>query len=338
MKSMQFDLKRQLPKIIFCLIIGVICALLAQKRFYALILCFIGIYTIAVSGLDILYGYSGQISFGQAGFYAIGAYTSTLLSKNLGINPFFGTIIGAVFAVLVSMIVAVPASQLKRHFLSVFTTVFGLLINGLVGKLKFTGAATGIMKIPKYSILGYELKSRQANLVLIVIVMLILLFLKNRIVNSRVGRALVAIRENPAAAQGLGINVRSYKVMAFGISAAYASIAGSLYAHMVGFISPETFSGVTSTLFMTMLIFGGRTILAGPLLGAAIILPIREVFQSFVIYQGVVFALFMIAALFFFPQGLMGLFKETVDKIKAKKAGACMSEGEETAAELQNAE
>lgn len=148
------------------------------------------------------------------------------------------------------------------------------------------------------------------------------------IVNSRTGRAFISIRENPVAARGLGVNVRRYKIMAFGISAFMTGMAGGLYAFLRGFISPETFNGTQSTLFMTMLLFGGITSTAGPVIGAAVLLLVKEIFQSLSLYQGLIYAVFILVILFFFPNSAVGVYYNIRNASKKKKGVKSEAEGE----------
>ncbi len=284
-----------------------LCVLISQKKYYALVLCLIGIYTIALTGLDILFGYSGQISFGHAGFYAIGAYASAILTKTYGWRPFEAMLVSALMAVAVAVVIAIPACRLRKHFLAVLTTTFTQIVVLLATNMSITGAATGISTIPRMRIFGFVLDSRQKSLAFIAVLAILGLIVKRKIVHSRIGRALLAIKGNTAAAQGLGINVRFYKTLAFAICAFYGAIAGSLYAHLVRFISPESFEGTQSTLFITTLLLGGLQSDYGALIGATVILPMKEALQRFADYQGIAFALLSILALFFFPRGLYGL-------------------------------
>lgn len=143
---------------------------------------------------------------------------------------------------------------------------------------------------------------------------------------SRTGRAFLAIRENTQAAYSSGINVRVYKTMAFVISAAYAGLAGGLYAHLINFISPDTFSSTQSTLFMTILLFGGMANLAGPLVGSVVLLTIKEFLQSFSTYQMMVYAVLILIVLFLLPNGISGeckvLFRKLLGKYKRRKNNA----------------
>lgn len=294
--------------LISLLILAAIIAYMLQERYLALILCFICINSIAVTGLDLLFGYTGQVSFGHAAYYAIGAYTSTLLSLK-GIPVIITIILGALLAMVFGIIIAFPASKLVKHFLSLLTIAFGQMVYMFISVTdKLTNGFSGIIGIPNLNIFGYTFTSNQSYFFLFLFTLVLVLIGKTRLINSRIGRAFIAIRENPHAAAGMGINVRYYKIMAFAISAFLTGIAGAFYAHLVGFISPDSFTNAQSNLFMTMLLFGGIASLAGPAVGSAILVIITELMQSFVSYQMLIYALFILAVLFYLPNGVVGIF------------------------------
>ena len=296
--------KWQLLILLICI---VVCAFLLQESYPTLMLCYIGIYTIAVSGLDILFGYTGQISFGHAGFFAIGAYTSALLSLELGVPAILTILIGSIVAAGFGIIIAFPASKLVKHFLSVFTIAFGQMVYMFVKATNsLTGGSGGIRDIPCISLFGFQFDSYERNFFLILIIAVVVMLIKKRLIASRTGRAFISIRENTPAANGLGVNVRRYKILAFALSALFTGLAGGLYAHLIGYISPDTFTSTQSTLFRTMLLFGGLGTLFGPVVGSAILLVIRELMQSLINYQTLVYAIFILLVLFLLPTGVNG--------------------------------
>ncbi len=304
------------------LLVAAVVAVMLRERYLALILCFICINSIAVTGLDILFGYTGQVSFGHAGFYAIGAYTSTLLAKNFGLNPLFTIIIGMIVSMIFGIIVAFPAAKLVKHFLSLLTIAFGQMVFMFVSVTdKLTNGYSGILNIPDVSIFGYPIKSNQAYFFFLLIITGLVLLFKRNLINSRVGRAFIAIRENPHAANGIGINVRFYKIVAFAASAMLTGLAGALYAHLVGFISPDTFMATQSNLFMTMLLFGGIATFLGPVIGSAILVVVTELMQSLVSYQMLMYALFILAVLFYLPNGVVGIAKWAKEMLTTKRQG-----------------
>ncbi|WP_343210629.1 branched-chain amino acid ABC transporter permease [Anaerolentibacter hominis] len=301
-------------------VLCVICGILSGETYNALIISLAGIYAIATTGLDLLFGYTGQISFGHAAFFAIGSYGTTLLSMRLGIPTLLSVILASVIAMAAGIVIALPASKLVKHFLSLLTIAFGQIIYLLVNSWSgLTGGAGGISGIPDFNLFGLELNTNRSYMVFIWILAAVILLVKQNIIHSRVGRGFIAIRENTHAAQGMGVNVRYYKIMAFAISAAMAGLAGAMYAHLVGFISPETYNATQSTLFMTMLLFGGIATASGPFVGAAILLLVKEVFQSFASYQVLIYGIFILIVLFFFPNGTVGILKSIKARIARRK-------------------
>lgn len=300
--------KKNLFTILAVLVLCVAAAVMLRTRYLAMVLDFICIYTIAVTGLDLLFGYTGQVSFGQAGFYAIGAYTSALLSKNCGVTPIVSIFIGALLATAFGVVIAFPASKLVKHFLSLLTIAFGLMVYTFVNSCaSLTGGPSGITGIPKVTLFGLELGNYQSYFWLVAVLMVAVLIIKRNIIQSRVGRAFIAVRENPHAAAGMGINVAKYKIMAFAISAFAAGLAGALYAHMVRFISPDSFTKDQSNMFMTMLLFGGIATIPGSVIGAAAITVMTELLQQFAAYQTLIYAVLILIVLFLLPNGTVGL-------------------------------
>lgn len=314
-------IKDKKANIIFISIILIACVVISRDRYTALLMCTMCVYTIAVTGLDILFGYSGQISFGHAAFYLMGAYTSAILSSRYGVTPLVSVIAGAVFATIVGILLAFPASKLVHHFLSFMTIAFGNIVYNIVVNLDFTGRHNGIGNIPAMSLFGYQFDTWPKYFFFVLFAVILMLIVKYRIINSRTGRAFIAIRDNTPAANGCGINIKKYKIMAFGISAFYTGLAGALYAHMIRFISPDTFTLTQSILFMTMLLFGGMGTFAGPVIGAVVLTMAQGWLQMFSIYQMIVYACFILLVLYFMPNGVQGLYYKIRDLINKRSSG-----------------
>lgn len=281
---------------------------MSDQTYLLLLLCSVGIYVIAVSGLDLLFGYSGQISLGHAAFYAVGAYTSALLSLKAGFPVWLSLPAGALLAGLVGVVIALPSVKLVHHFLALVTIGFGEIVRLFVMNVEFTGGHTGLLGIPAFKLGPLVLRSKAEYFYLILFCVVLALVAKQRLVHSRVGRALVAIRENPRAAESFGINLVGYKVWVFAISAIYTGLAGGLYAHLVRFISPETFSGGQSVLFLIVLLFGGVASMWGPVIGAVVISLLTESLQALGSAQGLVYGCAILVVLFLLPRGIAGSF------------------------------
>ncbi|HIR05604.1 MAG: branched-chain amino acid ABC transporter permease [Lachnospiraceae bacterium] len=296
----------------------------AEKVFnwnYGVLLAnFMILYIIAVSGLDILFGYSGQISMGHAAFFCIGAYGSVLLHEFTGLPVLITILIGTVLATLIGSLLAYPASKLVFHFLSLATIAFGEVVYQLVAQSpgNITGNFTGKFT-ETISLFGFKLNTYTKYYFFSVVCMVIFLIIKTNLVRSRVGRAFIAIRENSHAANGMGINVRKYKVIAFATSAFYTAFAGGLYAHLVRFISPDTFTQKQSVMFLTMLLFGGSASVGGTVTGVFTVQFLNEILRSAERYQLLIYGVLLLVVILAFPGGLFGLVKQAIKKVKTRK-------------------
>lgn len=311
--------KKYMPALVGLVLLAALLAAVRGQQYLLTLLNFVCMYMISVSGLDILFGYSGQISLGHAAFYAAGAYTSALLTTKLGVPVWIAIAAACLVSLILGIIVALPASKLIHHFLALLTISVGQLVYIVLSRAEFTNAMTGIRSIPKISLFGFQLKSKYAFLIFMILMVALFLLIKQRIVDSRVGRAFQAIRENPVAANGIGINVQKYKIMAFAISAVFTGFAGAMYAHFVGFISPETFTSSQSVMFLTMLLFGGMGTFSGPLIGATIVTFLNESLQVLGSYRMMVYGAFILAVLLFLPHGISGIIDILRQRLTRRK-------------------
>lgn len=285
-----------------------------------LVCCFSFLYIIAVSGLDVDFGYCGQISMGHAAFFAIGAYGSVMLHYYFDLPVLLTMVIATVLAAIVGAIIAYPASKLVFHFLSLATIAFGeivysLLLNSPGG---ITKNAVGMFTDP-ISIFGLTLDTNVKFYYFGLAVTVLFLLAKKLLIDSKVGRAWIAIRENPHAANGMGINVTKYKVLAFAVSAFYTGYAGAMYAHLVGYIGPDTFTQKQSVMFVTMMLFGGTGSLIGPILGAVLVFLITECLRVFEQYQMLIYGGLLLMVIVAFPGGVYGEGKKLIEKLIKRK-------------------
>lgn len=311
--------KYLLTAITCCLLFPVICNF-AGKSYPVLIMCYLEIYIIAVSGLDILFGYCGQISMGHAAFYAIGAYGSGLLHNYFGFPVLLSMLLAVIAAALIGALLAKPASRLTFHFLSLSTIAFGEIIYQLISHSpkNITGNFRGFFTDP-ISLFGFELNNPIYFAYYGFACMIIFLIIKAFIVDSKIGRSFMAIRENTHAANGMGINVQKYKVMAFTISAIFVSFAGAMYIHLVGYVSPDTFTQKQSVMFITMLLFGGTACISGPIIGACFVLLLTELLRGLQSYQMLIYGALLLVIIVAMPGGLKGGFDEITDRWRAAR-------------------
>jgi len=231
----------------------------------------IGITIIAATGLNILTGYCGQLSIGHAGFIAVGAYTSAVLTNRLGL-PFPVAFLSAgLLAGLVGMLFGMPSLRVKGFYLAIATIAAQFIIIWVINHwTDVTGGFMGI-SVPYASIGGLVFKGEGSQFFLIMLITVAVIYFAKNLARTRTGRAFVAIRDNDLAAEVMGISLFRYKLLAFFIGCFMAGIAGSLLAHWTGFISTEFFSLTDSILYIGMIIIGGLGTAVGPIFGVVFI-------------------------------------------------------------------
>lgn len=274
------------------------------------VLGFAAIYAIFVSGLNFFMGYTGQVSFGQNAFAAIGGYSSAILTTAFGWGVFPAMAFGVGAAALLALLVGFPTLRLRGHYLAMATLALGMIIQEIAVQWdSVTMGYTGIAAIPALGAFGVELPSDRWQLAALLAALGLCLWVASRLKHSRLGHALAAIAGSEDAARALGIDVARYKLIAFVIAAIYAALAGSLFAHFVGFVSPEVFGLHMVILGFTMLYVGGIGTVAGPLVGALIISLLPETFRGFKEFQDLAYGAALILILIYAPKGLASLVR-----------------------------
>ena len=279
----------------------------------------VGINAIIVIGLNLLMGYAGQVSLGHAGFFGIGAYCSGLLTVNLGMSPWLSTILAIIFTAVIAYIIGVPALKLRGHYLAMATLGFGEVVFVALSKMDWlTGDTSGLLGIPPFSIGSLEFNSNFAlgQYAFVWIVVLAILILSINITRSRVGRAFRAIHGSEVAASVMGVDIAKYKVQVFVLSAIYAAIAGSLYAHFHGFVGYPTFHLGTSITLVTMVVIGGSGNIWGAILGAILLTWLPEWLIVVKKYDIVVYGMLLMLVMIFMPDGIVGRLSALISRIR----------------------
>lgn len=243
----------------------------------------IGITIIAASGLNILTGYCGQLSIGHAGFIAVGAYTSAILTGKFDLPFVVSFICAGLMAGVIGMIFGIPSLRVKGFYLAISTIAAQFIIIWVINHWdSMTGGFMGT-SVTRMSILGLELKSESSQFFFIMIITIITIYFAKNLARTRVGRAFVAIRDNDLAAEVMGINLFRYKLLAFFIGCAMAGVAGALLAHWTGFINGEFFSLTESILYVGMIIIGGLGTTIGPIFGVVLIRLLDQVLTHWLV-------------------------------------------------------
>ena len=311
--------------LIVSIIIFALPALTAGNRYFTLVLSLIAIYVIAVTGLDIVYGYSGQVSFGHAAFYGVGAYAVGILTGIHGWPFWLSLLVGVVCAGILAAAIGWPSVKLVHHFLALVTIGFGEIIRlSLLNAEPITRGFVGIGKIPRPTLFGISLAHPVAYLYLVFVVAALGLLIKRNLSHSWWGRQFLAVHTNPLAAESFGIPLTRTRTLAFVLSAFYAAIAGGMYSSLITYVSPDTFTFSQSTLFFAMVLIGGAGTMWGPILGVAVLTFLNQYGQQFEIYQGIFYGLMIILIVVFLPRGVVGSLEDLYrDRIKApaRRAG-----------------
>ncbi len=292
-----------------------------RESYYIDIFITMGIFFIILMGLDLFIGYSGQLSLGHNGFFGIGAYASALLTVKLGFSPWLAMIIGILASLGAGLILTAPFIRLKGFYLALVTMAFGLIIHGMTLALPdITSGAAGIAGIPKLSLGKIPLNTDFRYCLFLWALVIPIFWLCLNIIHSRVGRIFRSIRDDELAGQTAGINTIAYKTAVFLLSAALASLAGSMYTHYYGSITPDGISIFVMFELILMLFIGGRETLWGGLLGVALIKGLPEVFVGLRDYKTLAYGVVFILVIVFMPGGIAGGFTQL-----AKKAGRRIS-------------
>lgn len=276
-----------------------------------------GIYIMMALGLNILTGYTGLVSLGHAGFVAVGAYTSALLAVKMGCGFFVSMLFGVLTAGVSGVLLGLPTLRLSGTYLSIVTLGFGEIVKMVALNWDVvTNGTLGVKNIPKPELFGLKLTIANNGLYYLMAVMLLIVTcFCIAVVKSKTGRAFLAIKADEMAGTMMGINVTYYKMLAFVLSACICSVAGSLYAVLIGYIDPNTFTFDVSTLILSIVILGGMGTIRGMFLGAVVLITFPEVSRALMDYRFVVYGLILVLMMRFRPQGILGWKSQVPYKI-----------------------
>ncbi|MEO3388235.1 branched-chain amino acid ABC transporter permease [Mesorhizobium sp. CAU 1741] len=261
--------------------------------------------SVVVIGLNLLFGYTGQISLGHAGFIGIGSYGSAIMTAHLQIHPVLGLLAMAVATGFFAYLIARPILSLKGHHLAMATLGIGVIVTIVLNnETAWTGGSDGLVVEP-LRLFGGPIYDGGQWYVIAAGMLVVVVWGALNLVRSPAGRALRAIHGSEIAAQVAGIDVSALKVRIFALSAILASVVGSLEAHYLGFISPGTAGFGRSILLMTMVVVGGMGSVFGSILGAAILLLLPQVLAAVSVWETAAFGIVLVATMIFMPRGLV---------------------------------
>lgn len=270
------------------------------------VLVFVGINTMLAIALNLLLGYAGQISLGHAGFFGLGAYLSGVMTTSFSINPWLAMPVAASVVGIMAFFIGFPILKLKGHYLAMATLGLGIIIYIIFNEtIDLTGGPSGLSGIPNLELAGITFDSDVKNYYLIWGVTIAVMLFSLNLANSRIGRALRAVHDSEIAAQVLGVNARLLKVQIFALSAVISSLAGSLYAHTMTFISPTSFGFNFSIELLTMVVIGGLGSIYGSFFGAALLTLLPEILRGANDYDIIIYGALLMIMVMFMPGGLV---------------------------------
>ncbi|WP_371381252.1 branched-chain amino acid ABC transporter permease [Sporomusa aerivorans] len=301
--------------------------LIINNDYVIRILIMSGVFSILALSLNLVTGYTGQFCLGWAGFYGIGAYASALLVMKLDFSFWLAMPLAGLVAAFFGILLGIPTMRLKDIYLAIATLGFGEIIRLIMlNWTDLTRGSMGLPGIPSPKLFSYEFATNLPFYYLCLLLVVLTIAVIRRIIDSRVGRALIAIREDDLAAKAMGIDVTGYKILAFAVGAFFAGIAGAFYAHYASFIDPHTFSFSESIAILAMVVLGGMGSVAGSIIGAVTLTIAPEILRDLSEYRMIIFGLIMMVVMLIRPQGIMGKGREkTKARVRIKRQGGGQS-------------
>jgi len=297
---------RVIVGLFFIVLLGL--PLITQDPYIVRIVILTSIFAILAASWDLLSGFTGQMNFGHALFFGVGAYSSALINLHAHISPWGSVPLGAVVAVLAGLIVGIPCLRLKHTYLALTTLAFPIILTGIIFALpQYTGGEFGLSGVTRFT------NSLIGNYYLHVVTMLVMAVIMWKITDSNTGIIFHAIREDELAVKASGINTTRYKLLAFSLSGFFAGIAGGLYAHYMRIAGPSTLEVSMSFMVVIWAIFGGAATIYGPIGAVFILYPLLEFFRIWPEYRTMIFAAIVLVILLYMPEGLIHWIRDKIE-------------------------
>ncbi|MFD2214517.1 branched-chain amino acid ABC transporter permease [Metabacillus endolithicus] len=308
--------------VILLVVVAILVPLLTDNPYLLHIFSTAFIWTIGVYGLNLIGGFTGQLSLAHAGFFAIGAYSVGILTVKVGLNFWLALLLGIIITTIIGLLIGIIALRTKEHFFAIYTLCVGYIIYLIIYKWEaLTEGVRGLIGIPPPAPIGpitFQTPKSQYYLLLFFLVLTIFIF--TRIINSLIGRTYMAIRNSEELAQTIGIETMKQKLVSFVLSTFFAGLAGGLYASFVRFIGPDiSYINVTFDMLMYLLV-GGIGTLSGPLVGTLLVVWISQYLQFLQDYRMLIFGPILVLLIIFYPRGIVGGVQTWLIKQRAKKS------------------
>jgi branched-chain amino acid transport system permease protein len=309
-------MKKGLLVFILFVCVLAVAPLFLRDPFLCHILIMIMMYATMSIGWNVIGGYAGQVSFGNAAFFGVGAYTTAILLVNFNVNPWLGMLAGCVLSVCLAVVVGYPCFRLRGHYFAIATIAVGEIMGVIFTNWDYGGAAVGIyIPILEESFTNFEFHSSKIPYYYIILCMLLVAIAVSYVIEeSRLGYYLRAVKDDPDGARSLGIDIQKYKMIAFSISAVLTSICGTFYGQYVLYIDPSSTMDLMMSIHLCIIaLIGGIGKLFGPVVGAFVFIPLMELTRVYLGSEGqgidmIIYSLLVIMIAIWRPQGLWALF------------------------------
>lgn len=310
-RVMALNKKKRNVLMIAVLVIALIWPIIGSGQAYLLrTSVVILLYIVLALSLNFVLGFTGQLSMGHAAFYALGAYTVAILTVDFKVSFWIALLCAAVIAGIFGFILGMPTLRLKGDYLAIVTIGFGEIIRlVLVNWIGLTKGPSGIPGIPSPSIFGFKINNNTSYYYLILVIVIITIYISYRLLNSRLGRGLIAIRDDEVAADAMGVNVTYLKVMAFVLGAVIAGIAGGFFASFVHYVNPDNFTYMESVTILCMVVLGGLGSIPGVILGAVVLTLLPEALRDVATYRYAIYGILLAMMMIMRPQGMISMSK-----------------------------
>jgi branched-chain amino acid transport system permease protein len=317
-------MKRRAPMLGIALVLAVALALpLLVSNFRLFQFTQVGIYAIALLGLNMLTGYNGQISLGHGAFYAVGAYTTAIMIDRWEVPYPVTILVAGVVCLVVGFLFGIPALRLEGLYLALATFALALAVPQILKYFEhWTGGSQGIVLSKPNPPWGLKISPDQWLYVFTLAILVALFVLARNLLGGRTGRAIIAIRDNPIAAQAMGVNTALYKSLTFGVSAAYTGIAGALSALVIAFVAPDSFDVFRSITFLVGIVIGGLASISGAVFGALFIQFVPNWAQDISkAAPWAIYGVFLILFMYVMPRGIAGGLRLALARIGRRGTG-----------------
>ncbi len=308
-KFMNFDNKKRKFATLGFLVLGALLPLVLANNTYALrTSVLVLIYIVLALSLNFVLGFAGQLSMGHSAFYAVGAYTTAILTVTYHVPFWIALLCSAIVSAIFGLLLGIPTLRLKGDYLAITTIGFSEILRlVLINWASFTRGPAGIPGIPSPKIFGYTISTNTGYYYILYILVLLTIFISYRLLNSRLGRGLVAVKDDEVAAEAMGINPTFLKILAFVLGAAIAGLAGGIFASFIHYVNPDNFTYMESVVILTMVVLGGVGSVPGIIVGATVLTILPEALRGISTYRYAIYGILLVMMMIVRPQGMISM-------------------------------